>query len=406
MLGNVNFRRYWFSGVLNAFGGQITALAMPLCAVLLLHATPGQMGLLTAAYVLPFALFALPMGVWLDRRTKFPIVLGCEIMYAVALGSVPAAYWLGILSMPWLYTVAFLVGTGLMAGGTAQQIFLTHMVGRDKLIDAQSKFAVTDSAAKLLAPGIAGVLVQWLTAPFAILVDAAAFVLSWLNLRQIRVAETAPAPTDKHPLHDMKVGLAFVWGQPLLRSMAWGSGVWNFLFNGYCALIILYATQNLGMSPGTIGTAQMLGGIGILASSFLLKPLTKALGAGTTILIGLSGTATVFLLVPLLPPALLGSPAATAIAYGCLVCLYDCSVMLFLMPYVSLRQSVTPDELLGRMVSTMRFLTIATAPLGALVGGYIGSQFGVRTGLACVAAGGVALSLQMFLFSPVRGART
>src|SRR4051812_48353439 len=118
LLGNVNFRRYWFSGILNAFGGQITALAMPLCAVLLLHATPAQMGLLTAAYVLPFALFALPMGVWLDRRTKFPIVLGCEIMYAVALGSVPAAYWLGILSMPWLYTMAFLVGTGLLAGGT------------------------------------------------------------------------------------------------------------------------------------------------------------------------------------------------------------------------------------------------------------------------------------------------
>ncbi len=391
--------------MLNGFGAQITGLALPLCAVLLLHATPAQMGALVALQALPFALFGLPVGVWLDRSSKLPIMLGSELLSGLALSSVALAYWLGILSMPWLYAVGFLIGTGFVAGGGAEQVFLTHLVGREGLIDAQTKFAATDSAARLIGPGIAGLLVQLVTAPLAVLVTAGAYLISVLNLRMMRVRDPRPAPSEQHPLRDMRDGLAFVWGQPLLRALAWGAGGWHLLFYGYAALTILFATRELGMTPGVLGMVQTLGGLGVFVSSVLVKPLTRRFGPGRTVLIGLGATTLGFMLVPTIPGALFGSAQASALAYGVLTFFFDCGVMLFFIPYMSLRQKVTPDAFLGRMISTMRFLTVATAPLGALAAGAVAQHFGVRTGLACVAAGGVALTGAMLCFSPLRGVR-
>jgi MFS family permease len=402
LLASVDFRRFWFSSVLNAFGAQITALAVPLSAVLLLHASAAQMGMLAASQAIPFALFALPVGVWLDRNVKFPIIIYCELMYGIALGSIPLAYWLGILSMPWLYAVSFILGSGAVAGGGAEQIFLTFLVGRDRVIDAQAKFAATDSASRLVAPGIAGVLIQLLSAPLALVVTATGFFVSIWNLSHIRVKEPKPEPSGKHPLREMREGLVFVWNHPLLRWLAWAAGAWHILFYGSAALGVLYATRVLGLSPGVLGIMQVLGGTGVLISSVMLKPLTRRYGSGGTILIGLSATAVGFMLMPLIPSALFGSSMATAIAYGALTCCFDCGVMTFLMPYVALRQRLTPDAMLGRMVSTMRFLTVATAPLGALSAGFVADHFSVRTGLACVAAGALALMLQMIFFSPLR----
>ncbi|NRR33933.1 MFS transporter [Oxalobacteraceae bacterium] len=404
-LRSVDFRRYWFSSVLNSFGGQISALALPLCAVLLLHATPAQMGTLVAAQAIPFALFALPAGVWLDRRSKLPILLVSEAIQGLTLASIPIAYWLGLLDIHWLYATAFILGSCSVLGGGAEQIFLTFLIGRDGLIDAQSKFAATDSASRLLAPGLAGILIQSLTAPFALLVNAIGFIVSVLNLRLISVRDPRPAPSDKHPLRDIKDGFIFIWGHPLLRSLAWAAGAWHLLFYGYSALLILFATRELGMTPGMLGTAQMLGGIGVFASSVLIKPLSRRFGAGVTLLIGTASTAVGFVLMPTIPAALFGSPAASAIAYAALVFFFDCGVMLFFMPYMTLRQKVTPDEFLGRMISTMRFLTVATAPLGALAAGYIAEHYSIRTGMACVAAGGVALTLAMLLSRPIRSVR-
>ncbi|AKU22642.1 MFS transporter [Massilia sp. MB5] len=405
LLRSADFRRYWVSSILNGFGGQISALALPLCSVLLLHASPAQMGMMTAAQAIPFALFALPAGVWLDRRAKLPILLASKIVQALTLASVPLGWWLGMLSMPWMYAVAFIMGMCSVVGGGAEQIFLTFMVGRDGLIDAQSKFAATDSASRLIAPGLAGVLIQWLSAPFAILVNAFTFLMSVQLMRKVSVRDPVPPPSDKHPLRDIRDGLAYIWGQPLLRALAWSAGAWHLLFYGYSALVLLFATRELGMSPGVLGTAQMLGGIGVFVSSLLLKPLNKRHGQGTTILLGVGATALGFVLMPTIPAALFGSATASAVAYAALVFFFDCGVMLYFVPYMALRQKVTPDEFLGRMISTMRFLTVATAPLGALAAGYVADHFSIRTGLACVAAGGVALTVAMLLSRPIRSVR-
>jgi MFS family permease len=402
LLRNLDFRRYWFSSVLNGFGGYISALALPLCAVLLLHATPSQMGTLVACQAIPFALFALPAGVLLDRRRKLPILLTSQAVQGLTLASIPAAYWLGILSVQWMYCTAFVLGTCSVIGGGAEQIFITFLVGRDHLIDAQSKFATTDSASRLLAPGLAGILIQWLTAPFAVLVNALGFVVSVLNLRRIGVRDPMPAPSDKHPLLDIRDGLAFIWGQPLLRSLAWGAGLWHILFYGYSALAVLFATRELGMNAGTLGITQVVGGIGVFVSSQVLKPLNRRYGPGVTMLVGIGSTALAFTLMPAIPANLFGSPHFSAAACAGLSFFLDCGVMLFFMPYMALRQKVTPDELLGRMISTMRFLTIATAPLGALAAGYIAEHYSIRTGMACVAVGGIMLTLSMAWSKAIR----
>jgi hypothetical protein len=405
LLRNADFRRYWFSSVLNGFGGQVSALALPLCAVLLLHATPGQMGTLVAAQAVPFALFALPAGVFLDRNSKFPILLLSESIQAITLASIPAAYWMGALSIHWMYCTAFVLGVCSVVGGGAEQIFLTFMIGRDGLIDAQSKLTATDSASRLLAPGVAGILIQWLTAPFAVLLNAFGFVVSVFNLRRISVRDPRPAPSDKHPLRDIHDGLKFIWGHPLLRALAWAAGFWHWLFYGYSALLILFATRELGMTPGMLGTAQMLGGIGVFVSSLLLKPLNRRFGPGRTILVGVASTALGFVLMPTIPAELFGSRNASAVAYAALVFFFDCGVMLFFLPYLALRQKVTPDAFLGRMTSTMRFLTVATAPVGALAAGAVAEHFSIRTGMACVAAGGVALTIALVMSKPIREVR-
>jgi predicted MFS family arabinose efflux permease len=397
LLRNGDFRRYWSSAIINGFGSYVSALAIPLCAVLLLKASPAQMGMMGAAAALPFALLGLPAGVFLDRNRKLPILLASKAVQAMSLASIPLAWWLGLLTVQWLYAVSFITGSCGVVGGGAEVVFLTNMIGRDKLTDAQSKFTATDSAARLLAPGFAGVLIQWLTAPYAVLLNAIGFIVSIALLRNVKANDPKPPPSNKHPLRDIQDGILFIWRHSLLRALALASGCWHMLFYGFAALHVIFATRELGMSAGMLGVAQMIGGIGVLASSLLLKPLNKRYGPTGAMLIGMGLCAFAYTVTPLIPANLFGYPMASAIACATMSFFLDCGVMLFLMPYTTLRQQVTPDEYLGRMVSTMRFLTVSVAPLGALTAGYLGEHFSVRTGLACVAAGGIALMLGLAL---------
>jgi MFS family permease len=392
MLRARDFRRLWFSNTLSNFGAQITMLALPICAALLLKATPSQMGVLAALETTPFLLFGLPAGVLLDRSRRLPIMLCSDTMVALALTSVPIAWWLGLLSMHWLYAVGFLIGIGYVVGGTAEQVFLTFLVGREGLVDAQARFASTESASRLLGPGIAGVLVQVLGAPLAVLFNAAGFAVSLWNLSRIRSREPRPEPKHTHPVREMLDGLAFVWHHALLRKLAFISGGWHLLLYAFMALHVLFATRVLGLSPGMMGAAQMLGGVGVLAGSMTVKPLAKRFGTGTAILVGLCATGLGFVLLPIVPAQLLGSTGATTAAYAVASFWIDYGATVFFIPYGALRQRVTPDEMLGRMVATMRFLTVAMAPPGAMAAGALGEQIGVRAGLVCVAAGAVILT--------------
>ncbi|TFW32010.1 MFS transporter [Massilia horti] len=392
-LRSPDFRRLWFSNALTNFGAQITMLALPICAALMLHATPAQMGALAALETIPFLLFGLPAGVLLDRSRRLPIMLCSDLMVALALTSVPLAWWSGILSIHWLYAVGFVIGTGYVVGGGAEQVFLTFLVGRDGLVDAQARFASTESASRLLGPGMAGALVQVLGAPLAVLCNAAGFAVSLWNLRRIRAREPRPPVKDTHPGREMLDGLMFVWRHPVLRKLAWVSGGWHLLFYAFMALQVLFATRVLGMAPGIMGTAQMMGGLGVLAGSLLVKRLSVRLGTDGTLKAGLFSSALGLVLLPCAGPAMFGSAIAGIAVFAIAIFWIDCGATLFFIPYGALRQRVTPDPLLGRMVATMRFLTVAMAPLGAMAAGWLAQEISVRTALICVGAAAAALSI-------------
>ncbi len=402
LLRNRDFMHFWTSSALTSFGSQISMLAIPLTAVTLLGATPSQMGVLVALETVPFALFSLHAGVWVDRNRKLPIILFSEIAIGAVLISVPLLAWLNLLSMFFMYCVAFTLGVSFVVTGTAAQVFLTQLVGRGHLIDALARFTGTDSAAKLVGPGAAGSLIHWIGAPFAIAADACAFFVSYFLLRRIRVREEPPpVREDSSMWAEIKEGWCVVRESATLWSLAIGAALWQFLFQGYQALVMIFAARDLGLGAGAIGAAHMVGGIGALLAALSAKRLTRRLGMGPPILIGLGITAMAWLLLAFAP----GAQHAFATLSGSLF-LLDFGITLYVIHYLSLRQAVTPDALLGRMTATMRFLSVATAPVGAVAAGLIGEHYGLRAALAACAIGCASLFFALWMFSPVRAIRS
>ncbi len=390
LLAQRDFRLMWLSSTATSFGGQITMLALPLTAVVLLDATPRQMGLLVGLEALPFSLFSLHAGVLIDRVRKLPIILVCEVVICVALLTVPVAALLDELSMSLLYVVGFVLGTVFVFVGSAAQVYLTQLAGRERLIEANSLFIGAESTARLTGPGLAGLLIQWLSAPLAIFFDCLTFVASLLLLTRTRHVEVRPVVKKNASIQrEIREGLALVLGHPILRPLTLVSTSWFIVFQGWIALQTLYATRELGLSPSELGAAHMFGGAGALLSSFLASRVTRRLGTGVPILIGVACSAAAWLLLALLPRN--GHSFATL---GAAMFVFDFGIMLYWINYASLRQAVTPDHLLGRMTATMRFFTVAAAPLGALAAGHAAEAFGLRqtfAGMGVIVMGMVAL---------------
>lgn len=399
LLGNRDFLHFWSASALTSFGGQISMLAIPLTAVTMLHASPTQMGLLVALETMPFALFSLHAGVWIDRTRKMPIILASEILVGLTLLIVPAFAWLGWPSMPVMYCVAFALGASFVITGTALQVFLTQLVGREHLVDAMAKFTATDSAAKLTGPGVAGALIHWVSAPYAILIDALGFFGSYFVLARIRTQESVPPPrTGSTVWAEIREGWRVVRHNATLWSLAIGAAIWNVLFQGYQALVMIFAARDLGLGAGAIGTAHMIGGLGALLAAITAKRMTRRCGMGPPILTGLGVTALAWAVLAAIPG---GENHAFATLAAALFML-DFGITIYIINYLSLRQAITPDALLGRMTATMRFITVAGAPLGVLAAGALGEHLGLRIALALCAASCAMLFAGLWFLSPVR----
>ena len=252
LLRDATYRRLWTSILISSFGGQVTMLALPLTAAVLLHATPTQMGLLTAMEVAPFVLFSLPSGVWLDRVRKLPVYVIGESLLALIVASVPLAWWLGWLSMMWLYIVGFAIGTVATIAGSAAQIVLTQVVARERLVEAHAKNALAHSSAEVAGPGAAGVLIKLVGAPIALLADAVLLAVSAAILRGIQVQEGAQLAAARF-WPAMRAGLVFVTQHRLLVTMACIVGVWQMCHHAALVVQILFATRTLGLSEGAVG---------------------------------------------------------------------------------------------------------------------------------------------------------
>jgi len=363
---NPDFVKLWGSLTITHFGGQVTFLALPLTAALLLNATPFEVGILTALEALPFALFGLFAGVLVDRAPKLPIIIFADIGRGLALLAVPLCAWFGALSMPLLYIVGFLVGTGAIIGWPAYQVFMTERVGRGNLVEANAKIGISDSAAQLIGPGIAGALIQWLTAPIAILLDALSFFFSAWMLRGIPPAETdAPKARPRRVITEIREGLQLVWQNPTLRALVWSIGVWQVFRHAFIAIVVLYAARELGFSAGRVGALFMMAGVGSLAAAAFTSRFNERFGMGRTMLAGLAGTGVAWLVMA----SAMGPLWLASLVFAASLFLLDLSAMVFFINYLTLRQAVTPDRLLGRVTSTMICLTVAAAPFGGLLGG-------------------------------------
>lgn len=399
VMRHADFRRLWAAQTLSQLGSQVTFLALPLTAVVALDATPAQMGLLTAAGATPALLVGLYAGVVVDRRRRRPILVATDLGRAALLATVPAAALLGLLRVELLYVVAFLVGALGIFFDVAYRAFLPALVPRDRLVEGNSRLELSQSAAEVAGPGLAGGLVQLVTAPVAIAADACSFAFSGLLIGRIRSPEPPPdgAAVGSQAWAAAGEGLRLVLGDPRLRALA-GTGALLNLFNAMLeAVFVLYVTRSLGLGPAVIGAVFGAGSVGFLVGALLPERAVRRFGWGKATVGALVLVAGSDLLVPLA-----GGP--TAVVVGMLFAaqfLFGLGLTTYRVNQVSLRQSITPDRLLGRMDATVRVMSLAGAPAGALLGGLLGEAIGLRPTLA-VAAVGELLAVPWIWWSPLR----
>ncbi|MBL8520551.1 MAG: MFS transporter [Betaproteobacteria bacterium] len=403
---NRDFRLLWISLTITHFGGQVTFLALPLTAALMLNASPMQMGILTAVEALPYTLFGLFTGVLIDRSRKLKLIILADIGRGLALLLVPVAAWFGFLSMPVLYIVGFLVGIGGIIGWAAYQVFMAERVGNKHLVDANSGIALSDSASQLVGPGLAGAIIHWLTAPIAILADALSFLFSAWILRNIppRASDApkiAAQSSDWRAIWaESKQGLSMILNHPVLRTIAFTLMGWNVLKHAYIAIVILYAAKDLALSPGTIGALFMLAGVGFLVATATIKRFNARFGVGSVMLGGLTATAVAWLLIAAVPRT-----ALTPVLLGASLFVLDLGVMLFFINYLSLRQAAVPEAFRGRVTSTLIFIAVSLAPLGSLAGGALAEWVGLRATIAVCGAVGLVMGLVLFRWSQLPALR-
>ncbi|HZM72458.1 MAG TPA: MFS transporter [Candidatus Polarisedimenticolia bacterium] len=400
-----DFLKLWTAETVSVFGTQITLLALPLVAATILKVTPFEFGLLGTIEFLPFILLSLPAGVWVDRLRRRPILIIGDLGRAIALSSIPVAFYFDVLSIWQLYVVGFITGCLTVFFDVAYQSYLPSLVERDQLVEGNSKLEITRSASQIAGPGLAGVLIGLVRAPFAILLDALSFVVSAIFVFWIRKPEPPIVPhnEDTGPRPSMRSeiagGLRYVTGHRWLRSIAATTGVSNLFGNLGGAILLLYLVRDHGFSPEQLGFAFSLGSFGVLGAALTAGRVSKALGLGRTLVISSLGFSAAGLVIVVSPPELLFYAVALSILMG------GYFGVVWNINQVSLRQAITPLRMQGKMNATMRFIVWGGIPIGNLVGGFLGGVIGLYPTIVVGALGGLVAFLPVAL-SEVRKLKT
>jgi MFS family permease len=390
------FRTFWSGQTVSEFGDRITELALPLIAVTLLDASPSQVGFLTAAVWLP-NIASLFIGTWVDhRRDKRTLMIAADLARTVLLLTLPAAYWLDLLTLGQLYAIALLAGTAHVLFNTAYASFFVRLVERDQFLEANSKLSATRSISFMGGPAVGGVLVQWLTAPVAIVVDALSFAFSAIQISRLKTTPTEIDEAQEQLLTRARAGMRYLLEHPYLRRSLACATTLNFFNLISMALLVLFASRNLGLSAGTIGLAFGIGASGGLLGAIAAAPLSRIFGAGRVIAAGAAifpGSIAI--------AALADGPVwvrAAALAAAEFVGAF--AVMCFDVPLNSLQAAVTHDHMRSRVTGAFSSINYGVRPLGAVVGGFLGTWIGVRETLLVSAAGGL-LSVLWLIRSPI-----
>ena len=398
LLRQPEFMKLWAAQSISQLGDQITLLALPLVAVLTLDASAAQMGFLVAAELMPHLLFSLFAGVWIERvQRRRRLMIVADLGRAVLLGSIPLAAAMDVLSFPQLYGVAFCVGTfAVMFDISWSTLFITVVPRRD-VVDANSKLSLSRSLSFVLGPSVAGFLVQLLTAPVTLLLDAFSYLGSALFLRRIR-AQEPPIEEDgrESVLRSLRTGFAFVLRDEFIRPQLLcvaTINLFNFVFH---AIFVLYATRELGVNPGLLGLVLGAGAVGGIAGALVAVRLERLVGLGPAFTIG----SVLFPLPLVLIPLASGTETTIVIMLGVAEFFCSVGVMILDVNAGSLMLFRTPDRLRSRMSGTFRFVNYGIRPIGALIGGGLGTAIGLHTTLWIGVVGALAGVLWL-VFSPI-----
>jgi MFS family permease len=395
------FRRYWTAQSISLFGDQVTLLALPLLAVLGARAGPAQMGYLTAAGLVPHLLFSLLAGAWVDRLPhKRLVMILADVGRAVLLLWIPAAHLLGVLNMEQLYLVAFLTGTCSVLFEVSRNTLFVSLVGKEDYIPANTLLNGSRALSFVAGPSVGGLLVQVITAPFALVVDGLSYLLSGWMLKRVDVTEPAPAKSGKGL--GIGEGLRFIWDSPLLRPMLLGTTTLNLFNYMFSALFVLYVSTTLGISPGLLGVVIGAGAAGALLGAALTRRLVNRFGVGPIFLISYVLFPAPLVLVPLADgshplPLILGLLFVAEFLSGF-------GVMMLDIVAGSIQAAAVPDQLRARESGAFRTVNYGIRPIGALIGGALGASLGTHQTLWIATIGAVAGVLWL-LPSPLRRLR-
>jgi MFS family permease len=397
-----DFLRLWSAETISQFGSQVGQLALPLVAVIVLESSAFEVAALTTILFLPFILFTLPAGVWVDRMKRRTILIVGDLGRFALLATVPLAYAFDAITIWQLYVVGFAYGVCTVFFDVAYQSYLPSLVARERLVEGNSKLEISRAASQMAGPGLGGILVQLLTAPYAVLVDAISFLGSGLFLLGIRKAEQLPEREDgaPHPsmLREAREGLGYVLGNRYLRSIAACTGISNFATSLVFAIFLVYAVRELDLSPAAIGIAFSISSVGSLAAALTATRVSSRLGVGRTIVgSALVFTPPLFLMAAAPPSAPIPFLVAAFVLFGYVGVLYNITQLSF-------RQAICPERMQGRMNSVMRFIVWGVMPLGSLLGGALATWIGLRETMWVGAVIG-SFAFIPVLFSPVRTLR-
>ena len=391
---NVPFRRFFAGQFVSLVGDQISLIALPLVGVLVLHAGPAQMGYLTTAALLPNLLFSLHAGAWVDRHgRRRQVMLATDLGRAALLLSIPIAYGLDLLTIGQLYVVGFLEGTLSVFFYVSYNVLFVALVPRERYVEGQSLLNGSRALSFVGGPSLGGLLVQALSAPVALVADAISFLLSAFSLSRIHPEEP---PTEPAEHGHLRAGASWIWRSPVIRPSLLASATINFFNFVFWALVILYANRYLDIQPGALGAVIAVASLGAVIGSVVTGRIGKRIGIGPTYALGCLVFPAPLVLVPLA-----GGPH-----WLVLVCLTVAEffsgfgVMLLDISAGAIKAAVVPDRLRARVSGAFMLVNYGVRPLGALAGGLLGAEIGVRNTLWIATIGAVAGVLWL-LPSPV-----
>lgn len=396
-----DFRRFWIGQSISVLGDQITLLAMPLVAVLILHADAGQMGLLTAAGLLPNLILSLPAGVWLDRvRRRRRVMIVADLGRAVLVAAVPVAWALGWLTLELLFVVAFAAGCLAVLFDVLWATVFVSVAPRERYVEGNALLSGSRSLAWVIGPGVSGGFVQVFGAPLTLLLDALSYVASAASLRRIR-AEEPPIEADQAGIRErLLAGLVFIARDPIMRPTLTAVGTINLFNLAFSALFVLYATSELGVSPGVLGLVLGTGAVGGVLGAVVAARIGRRIGLGPAYALGCLLFPVPLILVPLAggaPPLVLATLFVAEFGAGLGVMILDINAGAIIL-------ARTPDRIRARATGAFRFVNYGIRPIGALMGGLLGEAIGVRPTLLVVSIAG-SLGVLWLVGSPVLGLR-